>query len=331
MKVAAGTRPRYKWGGKGILRGKGCMTVAPDIVGIGVCTVDHLMTVPHMPGDNVNMRGGRYIMQPGGLASCALSAASRLGARCKIISHVGDDDAGAYIRRQLRNEGVDASLLLTRSGAESHISLILVNENTGERSIMTRTPTGKAIAPSEIRRGDITAAKLLFIDNVNALTLQAATWAREAGMTVVLDPAAPYEKMRQILPLVDVPIVPQPWAKAWMPGQPPEHVAKALLDHGARIAVVTLGERGSVVAWRGGVAHIAAFPVDVVDTTGAGDAYHGGFMAALLEEAWTPAQMARFASAVGSLNCRALGGSAALPSRAEVDAVLIRCSDSPSP
>ena len=312
--VTNGTRRLDFWGKR--------MQRAVDIVGIGVCTVDHLMTVPHMPGDNVNMRGGQYIMQPGGLASCALSAAARLGARCRIISHVGDDDAGAYIRRQLQREGVDTSLLLTRDGGESHISLILVNETTGERSIMTRTPTGRAIAPDEIRREDIIAAKVLFIDNVNAVTVQAAQWAREAGMTVVLDPAAPYAVMRQILPLVDVPIVPKPWANAWMPGQPAENVALALHEAGARIAVVTLGERGSVVAWRGGVEQIDAFPVDVVDTTGAGDAYHGGFMAALLEEGWTPRQMARFASAVGSLNCRALGGSAALPKRAEVDAAL---------
>lgn len=294
------------------------MSNALDIVGIGVCTVDHLMTVPHMPGNNVNMKASSYLRQPGGLASCALVAAARLGARTKIIALVGDDDAGQYIRQELESEGVDSSKLIARAGGESHVSLILVDERTGDRSIMTRPPTGSPIALSEISRSEITAAKVLFIDDVSELTLQAARWAREANMHVVLDPARPYAIIKEILPYVDVPIVPQQWAEAWMPGQAPEAVAKSLRAGGAAIAVVTLGAHGSVVAWEGGTQHIPAFEVDVVDTTGAGDAYHGAFMAALLED-WDVPRMARFASAVGSLNCRAVGGRAALPTRQEVD------------
>lgn len=297
------------------------MSNALDIVGIGVCTVDHLMKVPHMPGNNVNMKASAYLRQPGGLASCALVAAARLGARTKIIALVGDDDAGQYIRSELESEGVDTSSLIARSGSESHISLILVDEWTGDRSIITRPPTGRPIALSEIRREDITAAKVLFIDDVSELTLQAARWAREANMNVVLDPARPYEIIKEVLPYVDVPIVPEQWAEAWMPGRPPEAVAEALCAEGAAIAAVTLGARGSVVSWEGGTRHIPAFPVDVVDTTGAGDAYHGAFMAALLED-WEVPRMARFAAAVGSLNCRAIGGRTALPARQEVDRFL---------
>ena len=298
------------------------MSNAPDIVGIGVCTVDHLMTVAHMPGNNVNMKASAYLMQPGGLASCALVAAARLGARTKIIALVGDDDAGRYIRQELESEGVDTSKLIARAGGESHVSLILVDERTGDRSIITRRPpTGRPIALSEITREDIRSAKVLFIDDVSELTLQAARWAREANMHVVLDPARPYAVIKEVLPYVDVPIVPEQWAEAWMPGRPPEVVAEALCADGAAIAAVTLGERGSVLCWEGGTRHIPAFPVAVVDTTGAGDAYHGAFMAALLED-WEAPRMARFAAAVGSLNCRAMGGRAALPTRHEVDTFL---------
>ncbi|MDE2856265.1 MAG: PfkB family carbohydrate kinase [Chloroflexota bacterium] len=302
------------------------MSNAPDIVGIGVCTVDHLMTVPHMPGNNVNMKASSYLRQPGGLASCALVAAARLGARTKIIALVGDDADGQYIRHELESEGVDASQLIARAGGESHVSLILVDEGTGDRSIITRPPTGKPIALSEITREDITSAKALFIDDVTELTLQAARWAREANMKVVLDPARPYAIIKEILPYVDVPIVPQQWAEAWMPGRAPEAVAEALCEEGAAIAAVTLGARGSVVSWEGGTRHIPAFQVDVVDTTGAGDAYHGAFMAALLED-WEAPRMARFAAAVGSLNCRAIGGRTALPTRDEVDAFLRQFAD----
>ena len=267
------------------------MSNAPDIVGIGVCTVDHLMTVPHMPGNNVNMKASAYLRQPGGLASCALVAAARLGARTKVIARVGDDDAGQYIRHELESEGVDTSKLIVRLGSESHVSLILVDERTGDRSIMTRPPTSEPIALSEIKQEDITSAKVLFIDDVTELTLQAARWAQESDMRVVLDPARPYAIIKQILPYVDVPIVPQQWAEAWMPGQPASAVVEALFQAGAKIAAVTLGARGSVLCWEGGTRHIPAFKVDVVDTTGAGDAYHGAFMAALLQD-WEAPRMA---------------------------------------
>ena len=295
----------------------------PDIVGIGVCTVDHLMTVPHMPGNNVNMKASAYLRQPGGLASCALVAAARLGARTKVIARVGDDDAGQYIRQELESEGVDTSNLIVRAGSESHVSLILVDERTGDRSIMTRPPTSEPIALHEIKQEDITSAKVLFIDDVTELTLQAARWAQESDMKVVLDPARPFAIIKQILPYVDVPIVPQQWAEAWMPGQPASAVVEALFQAGAKIAAVTLGARGSVLCWEGGTRHIPAFKVDVVDTTGAGDAYHGAFMAALLQD-WEAPRMARFASAVGSMNCRAMGGRAALPTRQDVDTFLTR-------
>ena len=235
------------------------MSNAPDIVGIGVCTVDHLMTVPHMPGNNVNMKASAYLRQPGGLASCALVAAARLGARTKVIARVGDDDAGQYIRQELESEGVDTSNLIVRVGSESHVSLILVDERTGDRSIMTRPPTSEPIALREIKQEDITSAKVLFIDDVTELTLQAARWAQESDMRVVLDPARPFAIIKQILPYVDVPIVPQQWAEAWMPGQPVEAVAEALFQAGAKIAVVTLGARGSVLCWEGGTRHIPAF------------------------------------------------------------------------
>lgn len=294
------------------------MPAKPDIVGIGVCTIDHLVTVPRLPKRNENMAALTYDRQPGGLASIALIAAARLGARAKVIARVGDDDTGAMIHSVLQEEGVDASQLLVEAGSQSHVSLILVHEASGDRSIITRPPTGTPVAPGEFSREDITAARLLFIDALTDATLQAARWAKAAGMKVLLDPALPYAEIKPLLQYVDVPIVPEYWARALMPDQPPIAVAERLRDEGAEIAVVTLGERGAVAAWAGGAQAFPAYPVDVVDTTGAGDAYHGAFLYALLQD-WDLPRMARFAAAVGALNCRAIGGRNALPARGEVD------------
>ena len=300
---------------------RGIVSAEPDIVGIGVCTVDHLATVPRMPYRNENMRALGYARQLGGLASIALIAAARLGARSKIIARIGEDENGAYIRSVLQEEGVDVSQLLMQPGSESHVSVILVDEPSGDRSIITRPPTGRPISPAEIRREAITAARVLFVDDLNDATLKAARWAREAGMKVLLDPGRPYAEIKPLLEYVDVPIVPAYWAEALMPGAPPAAVAQRLCDEGAEIAVVTLGERGAALCWEGGAQEIPAYAVDVVDTTGAGDAYHGAFLYALLQD-WAPPRMAQFASAVGSMNCRAIGGRSALPTRREVDAFM---------
>ncbi len=299
------------------------MPPAPDIIGIGVCTIDHLVTVPRLPQRNENMQALNYAREPGGLAAIALIAAARLGARCQIIARVGDDENGDYISAVLQEEGVDVSQLRIQPGTESHVSLILVHQASGDRSIITRPPTGSPISAAELARDDIAAARVLFVDALNDATLQAARWAKEAGVKTLLDPGQPYAEIKPLLPYVDVPIVPEYWARDLMPDEPPIAVARRLRDEGAEIAVVTLGERGAVVAWEGGAEAIPAFPVDVVDTTGAGDAYHGAFLYALLQ-GWDAPRMARFASAVGSLNCRAMGGRQGLPARREVDALLAR-------
>lgn len=294
----------------------------PDIVGIGICTVDHLLSVPKMPVDNETVRAKDYLRQCGGLASAAMVAASRLGARTKIIARIGDDDDGQYIRDDFDNEGVDTSKLLVEPNSRTHISVILVNEHTGDRSIVTRWATGAPISPQEFTREDITSARVLFVDNVTDATRQAVQWAKEAGLHIVIDPARPYDVMKEILPDVTVPIVSEHFAKDWMPDAPPEVVAQALYDLGAKIAIVTLGARGSVVCSDAGVQAFPTFPVDVVDTTGAGDAFHGAFMVALLHDEWELAQKVRFAAAVGAMNCRAMGGRTGLPTRAEVDEFL---------
>lgn len=297
------------------------MTSYPDIVGIGVCTVDHLMQVPRMPLNNETMRAASYMRQTGGLASSALVAAARLGAKTKIIGRIGDDENGEFIRRVFADEGVDASHLLIEPGTDSHVSVILVNMQTGDRSIVSRPAAGRPIMPTDITREVITGAKVLFIDDVTPAAMQAAAWARAAGMWVVMDPFCPYPAAKAILPYVNAPIVPEHWARDWMPHQPPEAVVEALYNEGAEIAIVTLGARGCLVYSDEGLRTFPAYAVEVVDTTGAGDAYHGAFMYALLQN-WDLERRVRFAAAVGSMNCRALGGRTALPTRAEVDAFL---------
>lgn len=294
-----------------------------DIVGIGICTVDHLVSIPQMPKYGSAIKAGQYLHQAGGLVASALVTASRLGAQTKIIARIGDDEEGQYIKNDLMQEGVNTSHLLVEPNTHSHLSIVLVDENTGERSFISRWATGSPITPHELHQDTITSAKILFLDNVTEGTLQAAKWAKEAGVTVVMDPVCPFEVAKDVLPWVDVPIVPENFASAWMPDQPIEKTVETLCEMGALIAVVTLGERGCVVCSKAGVQHFPAFPIEVVDTTGAGDAFHGAFIVGLLE-GWKLSDTVRFASAVGAMNCRYLGGRTGLPNRQEVEQFLAK-------
>ncbi len=294
------------------------MTAEVDIVGLGICTVDHLLAIPHIPKSGGTVRSQTYLKQGGGLVASALVAAQRLGAQTKVIARLGDDEDGDYIRADLKREGVDTSMLLVEKGSQTHLSVVMVDEHTGERTIISRWATGKPIAPTEFRPEDIQSAKILFIDTVTEGSMQAVQWAKEADVTVVMDPSGTFEDVLEILPMVDVPIVPERFIVEWMPSGSMAEGVQALCDMGAKIAVVTLGERGCVVCSDAGVQSFSAMPIEVVDTTGAGDAFHGGFMVGLLE-GWDVPRIARFASAVGTLNCRYLGGRAGLPNLQEVD------------
>ncbi len=292
-----------------------------EVVGIGVCTLDFLVTVPQMPEYGGVVYADNYLRQSGGLVATALVTLARLGVATQMIGRIGDDEEGDFIRRELEQEGVATHRLLSEPGTVSHISIVMVENQSAERSFISRWASGSPLQVADLSREEITAAQILFIDNINEVTHQAAQWARDAGVWVVLDPVKPFDEIKALLPLVDVPIVPERFAKRWMPDATPETVVEELYKFGAKIAVLTLGERGCVVCSEQGVMKFPALPVDVVDTTGAGDAFHGGFMYGLLQ-GWDVAQIARFASAVGAMNCRFLGGRTGLPTLAEVEQFL---------
>ncbi len=299
------------------------MKAAPafDIVGLGICTVDHLLLVPQTPEYGAAIKAKSYLHQAGGLVASALVAATRLGATTKVIARIGDDDEGRFIKQDLESEKVDASQLLSEENTQSHLSIVLVDENTGERSFISRWATGSAISTQELNKADITNAKILYLDNATEATLEAAKWAKEAGLTVVLDPVCSFAEAKELLAYVDVPIIPERFALEWLANQPVENAVKTLYERGASIAVVTLGERGCVVCSDEGLKAYPAFPTEVIDTTGAGDAFHGAFMYGLLQN-WELDYIVKVASAVGALNCRYLGGRTGLPNKQEVEAFL---------
>ena len=297
--------------------------MSPDVIGLGLCTADLLFVVPRPPSFAEVVRAAAYLRQGGGPVPTALVALARLGASTRFVGRIGDDDDGRFIRAEFDREGVDTSRLLVEPGTLSRIALVLVDQATGERGFTARPETCAPMTPTDLERGEIAAARVLHLDDADEVAVQAARWAREAGTCVVFDGTWNHEALDDFLPLVDVPIVSEPFVDAWMPNATPSQALDRLWSYGPRIAAYTLGDRGCAVRCETGSFAFPAFSVDVVDTTGAGDAFHGAFIYGLLQE-WEVARIVRFASAVAALNCRQLGGRTGLPTRREVDDFLAR-------
>ena len=290
----------------------------PDVIGIGTCTADMLFVVPQPPAYGRSWRASQYLRQGGGPVSTALVTLARLGISTRFVGRAGDDPEGVFIRDEFQREGVDVSRFMLEPNVFSRAVLVLVDQETGERCFTSRRETNTPLAISDLDRQEIESAKVLHLDDADEASVQAAKWAKAAGVAVVLDGTWHSEVlMEQLMPLVDIPIVSEAFAEGWMPNAPPEAVVEGLYEFGARIAVVTLGERGCAARWEEGLLTLSAFPVDVVDTTGAGDAFHGGFIYGVLQ-GWSAPEIVRFASAVASINCRQLGGRTGLPTVEEV-------------
>ena len=233
----------------------------PDVIGIGACTADMLFVVPQLPVFGQSMRASQYLRQSGGPVATALVTLARLGVSTRFIGRVGDDPEGEFIREEFRKEGVDVSQLMVERNVFSRAVLVVVDQATGERGFTSRRETNTPLTASDLNRQEIASAKVLHLDEANETSIQAAKWAKAAGVTVVFDGTRYSEMLTELLlPVVDIPIVSEAFAQGWMPGAPPEAVVERLCEFGVRIAVVTLGERGCVAKWKAELLTFSSLP-----------------------------------------------------------------------
>ena len=268
----------------------------------------------------------------GGPVGTALAALARLGARTGYAGILGDDREGRYLHQVFAQEGVDLSRLRMDANAGTNVCIILVQQSSGQRAIFCHPRVGSgALSLDDADRAYIHSARVLHLDGqfLPAATV-AAGWGRRAGVKVCFDGNHPRPGLDELLPLVDWLVVAEGFPAAYTGLTEPGEAAQALLQLGPEILVETLGERGCRGWARDPSAYslkelqyleIPGFPVEVVDTTGAGDAFHGAFIYGMLQ-GWHLERVARFANAVAALNCQTLGGRRGLPDLVQVEAFL---------
>jgi sulfofructose kinase len=296
------------------------MSDRPRIIGIGIATLDYLAVAKTAaPGGTTRLED--LAVDGGGLAATAMVAAARLGAQAELWTRTGDDFVGDVVVRQLVDEGLPADTLIRVPGGRTPASVILVDPDTGDRTIYFHPGSGLEVDVSGLPYERVRQAGCLLVDDFwEAASLPAARVAREAGVPVVAD-MVPSDHNGALLALVDVLIAPEAAARRVDCAYDLAEAVRRLRDLGPAAVVITAGPRGAWFNDGEQVRHQPAFPVKAVDTTGAGDVFHGSF-AFGLASGWEVARCVEFAAAVAALGCTKLGGRAGIPTRAQADAFL---------
>ena len=296
-------------------------------MGLGLAIVDVVLRIDRMPVWEDPRGLLDFTLADGGPAGTACFVASTFGLRTGFIDTVGDADLGEHRRRSLERAGVDTSRLVAREGPEDHVVVVYVDARTGERVFSFRRGfLSRPIDVSELDRAYIESARILHLDGSHgAAALAAARWMKESGGTVVLDAAATSHKVleptRALVAETDVLICGSGFAPMLTGEKDVRRAGRAALELGPRVVVQTEGAAGSYTVSREAEFHTPAFDVDVVDTTGAGDTFHGAYLVGLAR-GWDLERCASFSSAVAALHCTVLGNRKGIPSMDEVEALM---------
>ena len=294
-----------------------------DVVGVGVNAVDHLCTVDGLPAFDTKEMLAAYDCQPGGQVATALVALQRWGHRTVYVGTFGDGPLGDFSRRSLADEGIDVAYAPTRPGVANQCAVILVDRDSGERTILMHRPPALTLAVGELDRALVTSGRVLHVDGYDAdAAFTAATWARAAGVPVVVDVDSGVAQVDRLLAITDAVILSREFAYMLTGAASPEDALAALAARtNAPLVAVTLGADGVLATNAARTLHVAGFTVRVVDTTGAGDVFRAGFIHGLLRD-WSLERTLAFANAAAALKCTRLGGRPGIPTVAAAEALL---------
>jgi sugar/nucleoside kinase (ribokinase family) len=284
-----------------------------DVVGMGLNSVDFLSVVPKFPAPNSKMEMLRFSKQGGGQVATAMVALSRWGVKTKYIGKVGEDELGQFSLHSIRQEGVDVSSVTIEPNATNQFAMIIVDGSTGDRTILWNRDKRLMYREGELRREKVCSGKLLHLDghDIHA-ALQCARWAKGEGIPIVIDLDKIGPLTSELIKEIDFLITSSTFPLRYTGISDQKKALLELQKHTSGFVCATLGQEGAVALVNGELLHVKGFEVNVVDTTGAGDVFHGGFLYGLLQN-WELLEILRFANAVAALKCRDLGGRKGIP------------------
>jgi sulfofructose kinase len=291
-----------------------------DAVGFGLNAVDHLIVVPEYPVFNTKVRFTEYEKSAGGQTASAMVALQRLGLKTAYAGRFGSDEDGRFGLRAIEYEGVNLDFAEMIDGADNQIAFVIIDSRSGERTIIWDRDERLSYRADEAPLEFATRGRVLHIDahDPPACAVMARA-ARNADAIITSDIDNIYEGLPNLLPLIDVLITSAEFPHRLTGISERAGLVELKARYGCAIVGTTLGVRGARIYSEGQFIESPIFevPGGCRDTTGAGDAFHGGFIYGMLngEELET---CLKLGNAVAALKCRSLGARAALPTADEL-------------
>ncbi len=287
-----------------------------DIIGIDNSVVDHIVSIDRLPKTDEEISMMEQSWQGGGKIATALVAAARLGARTGLLGVAGDDPFGDFIVQDLINNGVDTSQFIQEKGKDSNYCISLAERETKGRSFIGKWGSHRDYRPSDIQETYVKEAKCVHMFQFLKADIRLAEMAKKYGELVGFDADEFSEETQKHIELIDIFIGSEFFYQGMFHGAgTKEENCRMLQKRGPEVVIFTFGSRGCAGIGREGYFELPSFQVEAVDTTGAGDVFHGAFLYAYVCERMKAQDAARFASAVSAIKCTHLGGRAGIPTR----------------
>jgi sugar/nucleoside kinase (ribokinase family) len=298
-----------------------------DAVGFGLNAVDHLIVVPQYPAFDTKVRLLEHKQSAGGQTATAMVSLRRLGLKTAYAGRFGSDSEGQFGLKSLVDEGVNCDFAEVIENARNQIAFITIDARSGERTIVWDRDDRLAYKPEDAPLKFGSLGRVLHLDAHDPLAcVGVAKAAKESGTIVSADIDNVYEGLPELLPLIDILIGSKEFPHR-VTGITDERAALIELHErfGCAVAGMTIGAVGAVVYCEGEFIESRGYPAPggCRDTTGAGDAFHAGFLFGLLTGADIETSL-KFGNAVAAMKCSALGARTALPTRTQLQEFLNR-------
>ena len=294
-----------------------------DVIGVGANSVDHVYRLPEFPKPDspaAKLRIAHHAIACGCQTATTVCTCAAMGLRSRYVGAMGNDDHGRLIRDELSRRGVDITHTAVRDAANAY-AVILLDDVQGERVVLWDRESRLDLTPGDIDAAGIGDARLLHVDDVDAeASIHAASIAREAGIPVMSDIERVGDRTEALIASVTVPIFAEHALEPLTGERDFERALRVLRRRHAGMLCVTLGARGAMLLDGDRLYHEPAFQAAVLDTTGAGDVFRGGFIAALLRGN-LPGDILRFANAAAAISCTRLGAINGVPTLEETQAL----------
>ena len=288
--------------------------IKTQIVGIGACVMDTLITVPSYPKEDTKLRALSSKAAGGGPAATGLIAAARLGASAGYIGVLAEDDGGKFLLKDFEKYGVDTTLIDRKEGCRSFTSAIWLAKDTATRTCVFDKGNLPPLVLDDAKRLAVARARVLMVDgNEMEAAEDACRIAKESGTKVLYDCGGLYEGVNRLLKRTDVMIPSEEFALGHTGCATVKAAARALYEqYQPEVVIITCGKEGGIYYDGKGVEHYPAFGVEAVDTNGSGDVFHGAFAAGMVK-GFDYRKCCLFASAVSAIKCTGFGARESVP------------------